>query len=322
MAVAVQKEMDEPQLRPITPTLGLAQASLFGTLYIVLGLLGIYHLLPYVWREVLHFQGGLLDRLGLLVCLGCAAGAWIYAWKYIVPAVEGVKAGVAFGVLIGLVSGFLIDYLLCMLVDGFLYAVTRGKPDTMGIARPLIGIGIGGGFAFFWLRMTWRYLNAPAFQKQLVAIENQGWFQADIYKRGQGRLIRRLTLLSALALIFTGLVHFWPVIQKNFSGVWYWPMPFMTNKFIPIASAPGISVTLVLLLAALWVAHRLVNAAPMADFLISTSGEMNKVTWSTRIQIRKDTIVVLIVTFILSAYLLVMDVFWLVLLRFLGVIKH
>lgn len=322
MAVAVQKEMDQPQLRPTSPTLGLAQASLWGSVYLALGLLGIYHLLPYLWRDLLQIQGGLISRMGLLVLVAGATAGWIYAWKYVVPKVEGVKAGVAFGFGGGLVLGFILDYLLCMFVDGILYVVTRGKPDAMGITRPIIGIIVAGGFAYFWLRLIWRYLHASSFQKQLVHIENQGWFQLDVYKKGQGKLIRRLTLLSALVLLFAGVIHFWPMIQRNFTGVWLWPLPFVSNLYIPIANAPGITVTTVLVLLGLFVSNRLVNAVPMADFLIATSGEMNKVTWSTRLQIRKDTMVVLVVTFLLSAYLLLMDVFWLVVLRFLGVIKH
>ena len=47
-----------------------------------------------------------------------------------------------------------------------------------------------------------------------------------------------------------------------------------------------------------------------ADFLIATEAEINKVSWTPRAQLVKDTIVVLIVTFIITLFLFLVDVFW------------
>jgi preprotein translocase SecE subunit len=89
-----------------------------------------------------------------------------------------------------------------------------------------------------------------------------------------------------------------------------------------IARMPGLSLTVVFGGLALWLTFRAVQFPWFADFLISAEAELNKVTWSTRKQLTRDTIVVLVVTFLLTAFLLLMDIFWVVLLRFIGVIKH
>ena len=47
-----------------------------------------------------------------------------------------------------------------------------------------------------------------------------------------------------------------------------------------------------------------------AEFLIATEAEMNKVSWSTRKQLTQDTIVVLVTTFLMTAFLFLVDVFW------------
>ena len=58
-----------------------------------------------------------------------------------------------------------------------------------------------------------------------------------------------------------------------------------------------------LLAAALWACYRLVNLPVFADFLIAVEAEMNKVSWPTRPELFRASTVVLIVIFLMGAYL-------------------
>jgi len=52
----------------------------------------------------------------------------------------------------------------------------------------------------------------------------------------------------------------------------------------PLTLLPALRYTLPLLLlaASIWLAWRVVNFPPFADFLIATEAELNKVSWTTR----------------------------------------
>jgi preprotein translocase SecE subunit len=63
-------------------------------------------------------------------------------------------------------------------------------------------------------------------------------------------------------------------------------------------------------LALIWLAWRIVNWPTFADFLIATEAEMNKVSWTTRKRLFADTIVVLTTVFLFTAFLFVVDIIW------------
>ena len=66
----------------------------------------------------------------------------------------------------------------------------------------------------------------------------------------------------------------------------------------------------VLLAVALWTCFRLVNVPAFADFLIAVEAEMNKVSWPTRPELFRAATVVLLVIFLMGAYLSVCDLIW------------
>ena len=80
----------------------------------------------------------------------------------------------------------------------------------------------------------------------------------------------------------------------------------------PLTLLPAVQYTLPLLLlaASLWLAWRIVNFPPFADFLIATEAELNKVSWTTKPRLIQDTIVVLVVTALLAIFLFAMDQTW------------
>ena len=64
-----------------------------------------------------------------------------------------------------------------------------------------------------------------------------------------------------------------------------------------------------LLAAFVWVSYRLVNFPSFADFLIAVEAEMNKVSWPTRVELFRSSIVVLIMMFAFSIFLAGCDIF-------------
>jgi preprotein translocase SecE subunit len=88
---------------------------------------------------------------------------------------------------------------------------------------------------------------------------------------------------------------------------------------------PDVAYTVPLLLAglALWIAWRVVNLPPFADFLIATEAELNKVSWTTRKRLIQDTVVVLSTVLLLTLFLLIVDLAWFYVLSWkpIGVLK-
>jgi len=76
----------------------------------------------------------------------------------------------------------------------------------------------------------------------------------------------------------------------------------------------------VLLVAGVWIAFRVVNYPPFADFLIAVEAEMNKVSWPTRSELFKASGVVLVTIFLLAAVLAVYDVAWAYIFTKIGII--
>jgi preprotein translocase subunit SecE len=65
---------------------------------------------------------------------------------------------------------------------------------------------------------------------------------------------------------------------------------------------------LIVLVVGLWVSFRIVNVPRFADFLISVEAEMNKVSWPSRSELFRASVVVIVVIFFLAATLFMYDV--------------
>jgi preprotein translocase subunit SecE len=126
-------------------------------------------------------------------------------------------------------------------------------------------------------------------------------FQLGIYKRSQGRVARQVTF-ATIAIVF--LLGAWrlSVFEISAGRFWQWAMPF-------VLAAVG-----------LWLAYRLVNIPAFADFLIAVEAEMNKVSWPTRGELIRSSLVVIFCIFFLAAVLFGFDLFWRTLLHLLRII--
>ncbi len=132
----------------------------------------------------------------------------------------------------------------------------------------------------------------------------QSLFQADFYKRSQGKKVRQGTAY-ALFIIF---------LVAAYKSTIMLPTIMLRNVSWGSESIAYISGGLIVALGA-WFAFRVVNWPRFADFLISVEAEMNKVSWPTRSELIRSSVVVLIVLFILAIALLLFDFFWTLLIR-------
>jgi preprotein translocase subunit SecE len=75
-----------------------------------------------------------------------------------------------------------------------------------------------------------------------------------------------------------------------------------------------------LFLVGLVFAFRVVNYSVFADFLIAVQGELTKVSWPGKQELKNSTIVVVVTMFALGGMLLAYDLFWYKLMTAVGVL--
>ena len=129
----------------------------------------------------------------------------------------------------------------------------------------------------------------------------QELFRTELYKKNQGRLTRQLTALGLLAVIAYGL---WTLAKG--------PLSTFDSPFVKI----GVPVALLVISG--WIIFRAVNFPKFADFLIAVEAEMDKVTWSSRSELYRATIVVLVTMFTMAILLFLYDQIWLWFFRLIG----
>lgn len=127
------------------------------------------------------------------------------------------------------------------------------------------------------------------------------FFQAALYKRNQGRVARQVTCVVVCVIVALGAWRLSETLRDQSPGLHF--------------GLPG-----ALLLVGWWVAYRIVNLSTFADFLISVEGEMAKVSWPSRSELFRSSIVVILMIFILALILFGYDLLWKLLLRGLGVL--
>ena len=127
----------------------------------------------------------------------------------------------------------------------------------------------------------------------------QELFQLGMYKKSQGRVTRQVTCAS-----------FWLVFAL---GAW--------RAWVMMGAGSGSRYFIVggLLLVGIWFGYRLVNIPQFADFLIAVEAEMNKVSWPSRAELVRSSVVVIFVIFLLASVLFAYDLIWRSLFVLIGV---
>ncbi len=129
----------------------------------------------------------------------------------------------------------------------------------------------------------------------------QELIHTGVYKRSQGRITRQVTF-AAMAITLS-------------LGLWR-----LSVTLVGVDPSLRYGIPGTLLLGGLWIAYRVVNVPGFADFLIAVEAEMNKVSWPTRTEFFRASMVVLITIFALATVLACFDFFWRALFRLLGIV--
>ena len=108
----------------------------------------------------------------------------------------------------------------------------------------------------------------------------------DIYKRGQGKHTRLCSAFGVAIIAGLGCLQLYKKLDGADFGLW-------VSTMVPA----GLFVTLGILI--FW----MVNKPSVANFMITSEGEMKKVSWSSKKEIAVSTVVVIVVV-ILMAFLL------------------
>ncbi|MCH2118785.1 MAG: preprotein translocase subunit SecE [Pirellulales bacterium] len=134
----------------------------------------------------------------------------------------------------------------------------------------------------------------------------QEFFQGRLYKRSQGKVARQVTFAVLAIAVVLGS----------------WRLKDFLSAFVE-GSSPALvfGVPGAILVVGLWISYRVVNITKFADFLIAVEAEMNKVTWPTRVELFRSSMVVIIVIFFLAGMLFLFDLIWKWLFTFIGILN-
>ena len=136
----------------------------------------------------------------------------------------------------------------------------------------------------------------------------QDLFQIGVYKRNQGRVVRQVTFSALGATLLLAAWQLWAALHstgRQSFGHWYIEY-----------GIPG-----VLLLGGIWCAFRVVMYPRFADFLIAVEAELNKVSWPSKAELIRSSLVVIFMMFFLAFVLFGFDLFWMTIFEFIDVLK-
>lgn len=137
----------------------------------------------------------------------------------------------------------------------------------------------------------------------------QELFQFGLYKRTQGRLTRQVTCGVIWVTFALAAWRLWDFLNGT-------TLPSSLRAAEPFIEA---GVPALLLGIGLWLGVRLVNLPRFADFLIAVEAEMNKVSWPSRPELIRSSLVVIFVIFAMAFMLFAFDVIWQFVFNWIGV---
>jgi len=139
--------------------------------------------------------------------------------------------------------------------------------------------------------------------RQVVPLVSN-FVRVDRYKPTQGWHARLWTAVGLGVLFAVGLFRYY---QTQLEG--------QASALVRM----GVPAIVGALLA--WITFRIVQYPPFVDFLIATEAEMNKVSWTTRDELRRATIVVIVTVVLMAVYLFGVDFLWSTLLQRIGILQ-
>ena len=144
-----------------------------------------------------------------------------------------------------------------------------------------------------------------------------GWlFQLTIYKRNQGRVSRQVTFAALAVGVIMASWSFSGFLQGQMAPQ-FWQDLFADSLFMKVYLPTGS-----LMLLGCWIGFRVAAGWPrFSDFLISVEAEMTKVSWPSRAELYRASLVVVVVIFLMAVLLFGFDLFWRWLFQLIGVLK-
>lgn len=295
MATAVEPKMSLPSAGA---SLGLLPASLVGAIVLLAGIGIVGGLVPTLWDSVVGTSRGMTTSFLRIAVILAAIGGLIALGSKFGPANPPV----------GLRGGIFIVISVIITLFFLIRAVGLNLENASG------GAVITGVIAAALLFGAYKFLTSQRCRNWMIGLEEMGFFHTHSFKRTQGLRVRRWTMIGILLLgcsgIYTMISH-----ETLPSGDWKLRLPFLfnednTHKTLSLLSDLRYTGPILLIGATIWFAWRVVNMPVFADFLIATEAEMNKVSWTPWRKLVQDTIVVLVTTALLTAFLLIIDLFW------------
>ncbi len=126
--------------------------------------------------------------------------------------------------------------------------------------------------------------------------------QTGLYKPLQGKQARLWTAVGLALIIGFGLYELFLSIKDSST---------VTASLVTGAIGAAFG----------WFTFRLLEFPPFVDFLIATEAEMNKVSWTSRDDLKRATTVVLVTVLLMAVFLFGVDWLWSNLLQLLGVLR-
>ena len=127
-------------------------------------------------------------------------------------------------------------------------------------------------------------------------------FQLGLYKPNQGRIVRQLTFLGIVIMMF--------LAAFEIGKVSFLRELFFASKYL---------IPAVIGLVGLWFGYRIVNYTRFADFLIAVEAEMNKVSWPGKTELWSASCVVIFVIFAMAFALFGFDLVWTFIFERIGI---
>ena len=350
MAVAVQPS---PETKKPAQPMGLVAASLAGAAYVLATAAGVFRLIPWLWDNGAHaaITGATNTFVSSTLQFVAQVGAailllWVGSRLAAGARTPGLRGGVVLMVAVLLVGFFVVKGLIDQGSRGFSLGGILLMVVYAAIAFFLVQFFRTGKFSEWSLAIEQGgWLDAHTHKR------TQGLRVRRLTMLG--------ILLVAGTGIWTLMAHNY--LPKNTEvtlpngtkvmnrmGDWVVGGRVLEPQAVPRDATPAererialenrarprheggitllpdlwLTVPLILMAASLWFAWRVVNYPTFADFLIATEAEINKVSWTPRRALVRDTIVVLTTLFLLTVFLFVVDLFWNAVLssRYVGVL--
>jgi len=218
MAVAVKNMPGTSSASPLDrPSL----VGLLGALYVLLCLGVIFKGVPVLWETLgmpraNSLVGGALLTVVMFALTACAL--WVGAALLHARSVPGSRTGIFVGT-VGLLIALLLTRWASLWIEHLSFDLGTFDWKTGAILT-----GVAG--AVFVALVLWGYFHAWT-QRQILRIDEMGWFQATSYKPLQGLRVRRGTILGLVILVVAGI---WSLIShgtlKRGPADWQIDIPF------------------------------------------------------------------------------------------------